>query len=97
MLAAIRAEELRVRIQTAIVETRKLLTSENFDAAREKLLWLLEVDSENLEWKELLGKIDRDEQEKTRRNRIAVLRAQSQQAFIEEDFTKPVFWLSRCC
>ena len=98
VLAAIRAEELRVRIQTAIVEARKLLTSENFDAAREKLLWVLEVDSENLESKELLSRIDRDEQEKTRRNRIAALRAQSQQAFIEEDFNKASIlveqWLS---
>lgn len=84
--AGIREEELRARLHAELVEARRRLLEEAYDAAQAAALRALELAPEHAEARELLGRIEAALEQQRTRARIAELLAQARQAAGRKDF-----------
>ncbi len=84
--AGVREEELQARLHAELVEARRRLLEEAYDAAKAAALRALELAPEHAEARELLGRIEAALEQQRTRARIAELLAQARQAAGRKDF-----------
>ena len=82
---AIRADELRAQAQAEVAEARKALGSESFDHARAHAQRALELVSNQDQATDLLAEIDRAQEEKRKKDKIAELIAGGKQALLRDE------------
>jgi serine/threonine protein kinase len=84
--AGLRAEESRTQIQAGLVEARRLISAESYDAAEAALLKILALAPENAEARELLDRIQGILAQQRARARIAEMLARARQSLGQRDF-----------
>ncbi len=78
--AEVRGEDLRLQIETGIVEAHRLFTAEFYDAAHDATHEVLKLDPQHAGARELLDKIEKALEQERVRSRIAELLAQARLA-----------------
>jgi len=76
----LRAEDLRLRMQSELAEAATLMRSEAFEQARQRVQEVLQLSPGNTEASDLLAQIEQAQERKRRADQIANLLAQSRRA-----------------